>query len=156
MDDRRCFLSVTRKGLRGAGIGLCVGGAVGGLMSTVLEGGVVLLDETERFTAIGPWVYFFVGVVMFAAPGSIIAGAAGALSQCPLVRITSGIAGGSLPTLILSCEFWNCRNVPRDWPDWPYNFLVIGGGPLVAAITAGAIAAGRGSRPPMKLSATQP
>ena len=110
-------------------------------MGSALLGIVALLDEEQRFTAPELWAVAFVGLAMFAAPGCVIAGAVGAFCRSPLVRIVAGGAGGLVPAMVFTYDFWTYEDIARDWPDWPYNILILVGMPLAAAITAGAFAA---------------
>ena len=154
MEDRRSIVTIAANGLRGAGVGLLVGGAVGGLLGTAIEFAIDLFDKTQRVAGFAPWVCPFICLVLYGTPGNMIAGAAGAVSQFPIIRITASLSAGLLPTLLLSFEFWTCTDVSQNCYDWPYYFLEIGGGSLAAGVAAGAAAAWYSSRPPNALAAT--
>ncbi|HWG46212.1 MAG TPA: hypothetical protein VN688_25855 [Gemmataceae bacterium] len=139
------------KGFCGATIGLLSGGTIAGVISIAIGIAIQTVDgDAENFTSteaymfgISAIVWSFVGMAMFAAPGCMVAGAVAALCRPMLCRLTAGFAGGLLPTAFLSYHLWLCDDVPRNWPDWPYNFLTIGGGSLVGTLVAGAVVSWR-------------
>ncbi len=158
------WAKIGMKGLRGATVGLLSGGFVAGVVAVgfgiaiqlTAEGDAGCFTSTEAYLFDLPFiVWFFVGIAMFAAPGCIVTGAVAALCRPMVCRLTAGFAGGLLPTAFFSYQLWLCDDVPRNWPDWPYNFLTIGGGSLVGALVAGAVVSGRNQTSGRSLSATQ-